>query len=119
MDAAYTAFAAARLRVEQWAQRRTALAERRDLLVFQHEELQVAAIAVGEADALAQERERLRHAERLRQACHDGEALLYSGHSAMVSTLGRLGHQLAELGAIAPALAASAELVENGRVQLE
>lgn len=119
MAAAYEAFAAARLRVEQGAQRRAALAERRDLLVFQHEELHAAAVAVGEADALAQERERLRHAERLRQACHDGEALLYSGHSAMVATLGRLGHQLAELGGIAPALAASAELVESGRVQLE
>ena len=44
---------------------------------------------------------------------------LYSGQGAVVGLLGRLQHQLAELGAIVPALAEVAGLVDNGRVQLE
>ncbi len=94
-------------------------AERRELLEFQHAELRDAAIQPGEEAALRAEREQLRHAERLQQACRDGEAQLYSGDAAVVDAIGRLAARLAELAAIAPALAAAGELIDTARVQLE
>ena len=119
MADAFAAFAAARREREELARHSAALADRRELLEFQHRELSEADAQPGEDAALRQERELLRHAERLEAACREGESLLYSGHHAMVGALGRLHAQLAELGAIAPALSDAAALVDSGRVQLE
>jgi DNA repair protein RecN (Recombination protein N) len=119
MAEAFAAFADARRQREDLTRRAAALAERRDLLEFQQRELSEAAARPGEEATLRQERELLRHAERLEGACREGEGLLYSGHSAMVGTLARLQNQLAELAPIAPALGDVAALVESGRVQLE
>ena len=119
MADAFAAFAAARREREELARHSAALADRRELLEFQHRELYEADAQPGEDAALRQERELLRHAERLEAACREGESLLYSGHHAMVGALGRLHAQLAELGAIAPALSDAAALVDSGRVQLE
>jgi DNA repair protein RecN (Recombination protein N) len=119
MADAYAAFASARQRRDEIQRTGSALLERRELLEFQHAELIGAAVEPGEEQALREERERLRHAERLLQVCRTGESALYSGQSAIGSTLGRLGNQLTELGAIAPQLAAVAELVESSRAQIE
>lgn len=119
MAAAFTAWRAAAERLEGLERARAALAERRDLLEFQHTELSDAAVHAGEEAELRSERELLRHAERLQQVCRDGEAMLYSGQAATVSGLTRLAAQLNELAAIAPALGAAAELIDSGRVQLE
>jgi DNA repair protein RecN (Recombination protein N) len=116
---AYAAFAAARRRRDEQRARAAALIERRDLLEFQQRELAAAAPQPGEDSTLRQERELLRHAERLQSACRDGDAALYSGHGAIVSALGRLQAQLDELSKVAPLLTPIAELVESGRVQLE
>jgi DNA repair protein RecN (Recombination protein N) len=119
MADAFAAFAAARRDREELARQSAALADRRESLEFQYRELSEADAQPGEDAALRQEREILRHAERLEGACREGESLLYSGHHAMVGALGRLHAQLAELGAIAPALGDAAALVDSGRVQLE
>jgi DNA repair protein RecN (Recombination protein N) len=119
MAVAYAAHRAARERLETLVSARATVAERRELLEFQHVELSDAAVRAGEDAELRAERELLRHAERLQQVCRDGEAMLYSGPAATVAALARLGGQLGELAAIAPALGAAAELVEGGRVQLE
>ncbi|MDX2168830.1 MAG: DNA repair protein RecN [Deltaproteobacteria bacterium] len=116
---AYAAFAAARRRRDEQQARAAALVERRDLLEFQQRELSAAAPRAGEEAALREERELLRHAERLQSACREGDVALYSGHGAMVSALARLQAQLDELSTVAPLLAPIAELVEGGRVQLE
>jgi DNA repair protein RecN (Recombination protein N) len=119
MAAAYRDWRAARERLAGLEREGAARAERRELLEFQHAELREAAIEPGEEAALRTEREQLRHAERLQQVCRDGEALLYSGDAAVTGPLGRLVARLAELASIAPALAASSELIETARVQLE
>ncbi len=119
MAAAHADYRAARERVETLDRERAALAERRDLLEFQYAELSAAAAAAGEEAEGRRERELLRHAERLQQVCRDGEAMLYSGHAATVSALGRLSTQLSELAAIAAPLASAAELIDTARVQLE
>jgi DNA repair protein RecN (Recombination protein N) len=117
--AATAAWSAATLRLDTLERRRAALEERRDLLEYQYAELAAATVEVGEEVALRQERELLRHAERVQQVCREGEAMLYSGDGAIATTLARLTTRLSELAAIASQLSAPADLVETGRVQLE
>jgi DNA repair protein RecN (Recombination protein N) len=119
MTDAFAAYAEARHRREEHARRAADVAQRRDLLEFQQRELSAAAPRPGEEATLRQDRELLRHAERIEAICREGESLLYAGEGAMVGALSRLQHQLAELGAIAPAHGETAGLVDSGRVQLE
>lgn len=119
MADAFAAYAAARRQRDEMGRRAADLATRRDLLEFQQRELSAAAAQAGEEAALRQDRELLRHAERIETVCREGESLLYAGQGAMVGALARLQHQLGELSAIAPALGEVAGLIDGGRVQLE
>jgi len=117
--AAHAELSAAQRHRDELARRAAALEERRDLLEFQRQELSAAAPCAGEEASLRSERELLRHAGKLQDACGSGEASLYSGHGAMVAVLARLHAQIAELAGIAAPLAPIAELIESGRLQLE
>jgi DNA repair protein RecN (Recombination protein N) len=117
--AAHAALTAAQRERDALSRRMTALAERRDILQFQQDELSAAAPRSGEDAALRAERDLLRHATKLQDACATGEATLYSGHGAIVAALGRLQAQLGELAGIAAPLAPIVELIESGRIQLE
>ncbi|HSQ00126.1 MAG TPA: DNA repair protein RecN [Candidatus Dormibacteraeota bacterium] len=119
MADAFAIYAEARRQRDELSRRAADLAQRRDLLEFQQRELSAAAPRPGEEASLRQDRELLRHAERIEAICREGESLLYSGQGAMVGALTRLQHQLAELSTIAPALGEVAGLVDSGRVQLE
>lgn len=119
MAAAFARFAQARRERDDHTRHATEVAQRRDLLEFQQRELSAAAPRAGEEEALRQERELLRHAERIETICREGETLLYAGKGAMVGALTRLQHQLAELSRLVPALGEVAALVDTGRVQLE
>jgi len=119
MAAAYAALAAARATLHELRQRRDTRQERQELLRFQIQELAAAAVEPDEESALRRERETVRHAERLQQACHDAEVTLYSGESAMTSALARIATQLKELTRIDEALGEPAELIDTARVQLE
>lgn len=119
MADAFARYADARRAREDLARRAADISQRRDLLEFQQRELAAATPRAGEEEALRQERELLRHAERIESTCREGETLLYSGKSAMVGALSRLQHQLAELSRLLPALAEVAGLLDTGRVQLE
>lgn len=116
---AFALYVDARRQREERARRAATVSERRELLEFQQRELDEAALRNGEEAELRQDRELLRHAERLELVCRSGESLLYSGQGAVVGPLGRLHNQLAEVAAIAPALGEVAALIESGRVQLE
>ncbi len=119
MAEAFADFAEARRQRDELTRRAADVAQRRDLLEFQQRELSAAAARAGEEETLRQDRELLRHAERIEAICREGESLLYAGQGAMVGALGRLQHQLAELTAIAPMLGDAAGLVDSSRVQLE
>lgn len=119
MAAAYGALAAARAALRQLEEQRAQQHERRDLLAFQVDELASAAVEPGEEDRLRQERERLRHAERLQQVCTAAEAALYSEEGAAITTLARLGAQLREAASIDPAFAEPIELMSTAQAQLE
>ena len=115
----FAGYVEARRQRDECARLAATVAERRDLLEFQQRELATAAPLPGEEAELRQDRELLRHAERLETVCREGEALLYSGQGAMLGPLARLQQQLAELSPIAPPLGEIASLVDSGRVQLE
>jgi DNA repair protein RecN (Recombination protein N) len=119
MATAYDALAAARTGLQELQRLRAQQQERRDLLAFQLDELTAAGIEPGEHEPLRQERERLRHAERLQQLCAAAEGALYASEEATVTTLARLGAQLHEATLIDPAFGEPHELLQAARAQLE
>lgn len=95
------------------------LAERRDLLEFQRNELRNLAPVTGEESQLRAERERLRYAERIARICNDGETALYADNNAMVTRLAKLRDEVESLAVAVPDLKSPADLVEQGRLHLE
>lgn len=79
--------------------------EREDFLRFQLAELEQAALAPGEDEALRAERERTRGAERFAAACARGEEALYAGDGAAAARIAAVARELAALAALDPALA--------------
>ena len=77
-------------------------AARVDLLTFQRDEIARAALQPGEDEALALERGRLAHAERLQRLSAEGYALLYERDGAVLEQLAAVWKRVAELAAIDP-----------------
>ncbi len=98
-------------------------AEREDFLSFQLEEIDDVAPREGEEAELEAERNRLRHAARLRESTQRAAFRLYEGEGAIDDDLGRLSADLSSACAIDASLesfvraidAARAELVETAR----
>ena len=95
------------------------MAARRELLSFQSQELTRVAPVEDEWDQLEREREILRHAERLRNAAAEAEALLYSGDGAVLDLVARTATRLDELRALDPELGAVADLLADVRPVME
>ncbi len=95
------------------------LAARRELLTFQSQELARVAPREGEVPELEREREVLRHAERLRQAAAEAEAVLYAGDGAVLDVVTRMRTRLDELRALDPELGAVADLLAEVRPAVE
>ena len=93
--------------------------ERAELLRFQIAELEGVAPEVDEETRLQQERELLRHAEQLAQACQQGELALYSGEDAASPLVARVLHQIRELVRIDPQLGEITALLESAHAQLD
>ncbi|MBN2645876.1 MAG: DNA repair protein RecN [Desulfuromonadaceae bacterium] len=93
--------------------------QRQDLLAFQRDELQLAALRVGECDELTQERLRLQYAERLCSSCGQGEELLYAGEGAVCEQLGALARQLDGLLKVEPRLQEPLQAVNESLYALE
>lgn len=121
------ATAAARYReLTEWEARLAAsragadgVAARRELLTFQVQELMRVAPAEGEYEALGRERDVLRHAERLRGAASDAEAVLYAGDDAVLDVVTRVAGRLADVADLDPELGAVARSLEEIRPALE
>ncbi|MGD9905608.1 MAG: DNA repair protein RecN, partial [Vicinamibacterales bacterium] len=92
---------------------------RLELVDFQLAELRKARPIAGEDDALAQQREVLRHAGRLHTLCGEAYALLYDDEAAALSTLGQVWKRVGELAAIDPTFAPHAAAREALKAQLE
>ncbi len=94
-------------------------AERRELLEFQVSEIKQAEIAPGEDDELEQERQRLRHAERLHETVDRCVDLLYGADGAVVEGLSSIGKELEAVSSIDQALSPLAGRLETASFELE
>jgi DNA repair protein RecN (Recombination protein N) len=119
MRDSHRALADARQRLEQIDARLSAKSAREELLRSQIEELAGTRLRADEEADLRQQRERIRHAERILRLCQEAETTLYSGDGAIVSEITRLVARLSDLHALVPALVASTDLIETACVQLE
>ena len=110
--AAREAIAAARADVE-------AARERAEMLRAQAEELVRAGLVPGEEEALAAERARLVHAERLAVLAHAAEEGIYSGDGAVIDGIGRALVALREAVGLDASLGRVCALVESALAELE
>lgn len=76
--------------------------QRADLLRFQIQEIDQAQVRAGEDDELEAERQRLRHAERLRQASSEALQALYEDDVSAAVLLGRARSRLEEISRLDP-----------------
>ena len=93
--------------------------QRRELLEFQCREIQQAEIAHGEDSDLEQERQRLRHGQRLYETAGRCFERLYGEEGAVVEQLSGIVKELQGLNDIDPSLAPVAEAVHETSIQLE
>ena len=93
--------------------------EREDFVRFALEEITSAAPQPGELDALAAERDRLRHAEELVEGALGTERALTGGQTAAAPAVGEALRTVERLAGIDPALAPLVERLESARIELE
>jgi DNA repair protein RecN (Recombination protein N) len=79
-------------------------ARREDLLRFQVQEIEQAGLLSDEEEQLRSERQRLVHANRLRELAHEAHLELQADEQAVLTRLGRVGRTLTELVQIDPAM---------------
>jgi DNA repair protein RecN (Recombination protein N) len=119
MRARFTAMSGARQALEERRTAQRAANERLDLIRFQHDELERAALVPGEEAELQSERTRLAYADRLWSLAGSAEAATYSGEASAVDTLGRALGSLREAERLDPDLAPTRTLVETALAELE
>jgi DNA repair protein RecN (Recombination protein N) len=78
--------------------------KREDLLRFQVQEIEQAGLLPNEEEQLRSERQRLVHANRLRELAHEAHVELQADEQAVLTRLGRVGRTLTELVQIDPAM---------------
>src|SRR5262245_19316576 len=77
---------------------------REDMLRFQVREIEQGGLFPGEEEQLRSERQRLVHAHRLRELVHAAHVELQEDDQAVLSRLGRIGRNLAELAQTDPTM---------------
>ncbi len=104
-------------------QRTRELAEKRKrekgLLQAQSEEIAHARLRAEEEEELEAKKNILLHAEKLYQACLEGEELLYESENAIIGRLGRYGNKLREMANIDTGLQGAVDLVVAALANME
>ncbi len=93
--------------------------DREDVLRFQLKEIEALAPEPGEIGALAAERDRLKHAEKLLAAARGAEDAIYSRERSIADELAQLGRALEEAAGVDARLRGPAERLEAARAELE
>ena len=119
MGDAFRALEAADRALAEALERVRGRGEREDVLRFQLREIDELDPKPGEIASLSEERERLRHAERLVQAAGAGEDVIYARDGAICEELAAVAARLSEAADIDPRLAPMLGAVEAARAQLE
>ncbi len=94
-------------------------AQREDMLRFQKNEIEAAALKPGEDDELAKEQKVLANSERLAALCSMVDETLYSSDDSVLANLKKAINGLSDILEIDNRLAGAVELCESGRVQIE
>jgi DNA repair protein RecN (Recombination protein N) len=94
-------------------------AQRLDLLRFQVDEIETAALRPGEEEELEEERRRLAHAEELMQLAGETVETLYEGDGSVAAVLARLQRSLERLEALDPSAPVDAEAIKGARFTAE
>jgi len=94
-------------------------AEELELLQFQEHEIESAAMAPDEDIALEQERQRLRHAERLKQTVYHSVDTLYGAAGSIIERLVEIRKALESAAQIDTTLTPNAENIGSTAFQLE
>jgi len=119
MRARWDALVGARAALEERQAAQRVARDRGDLLRFQLDELEKAALVPGEDAELARERARLAHAERLGNLVGSAESGVYSGEASAVDVLGRALASLREAERLDPGLESMRALIEQSLAELE
>jgi DNA repair protein RecN (Recombination protein N) len=94
-------------------------ARREDLLRFQVQEIERASLLSDEEEQLRGERQRLVHANRLRELAHEAHLELQADEQAVLTRLGRVGRTLAELVQIDPAMGDCEHIATESAIPLK
>jgi DNA repair protein RecN (Recombination protein N) len=90
-----------------------------DILKFQIEELERAQLAIGEDEALEEERRRLQNVEKLTLLCAQSYALVYEDNDAALTRVRLAAKQIEELGGYESRFRDYLEGLESARAVLE
>jgi len=93
--------------------------KREDLLRFQVQEIEQAGLLPDEEAQLRSERQRLMHANRLRELAHEAHAELQADEQAVLTRLGRVGRTLTELVQIDPAMGDCEHIATESAIPLK
>ena len=105
--------------VERRRREREQKAKERELMAFQSREIETAGIRLGEDEALKQERQVLRFAERLLEFAQTSEGRLYGEEGSVIEKLQTILHQGRELSRIDPSLWEPLKTLEGVLTQVE
>lgn len=119
MQAAYRTLQSAHDALREHSERTEKREEREDLLRYQIREIEQLAPRPGEQAELAEERERLRHSERLTELTGQAEDVLYARDEAVCSELARVLRGVEEAAALDPRLSRLAEQLASAHRELE
>jgi DNA repair protein RecN (Recombination protein N) len=93
--------------------------EKEDYLKFQLNEIENAALTIGEDERLGEEKLKLVNAERLEASASSAYEELYEKENSVLGTLQKLSNDFKEIAKIDPKLNEVAESIEKGMLQLE
>lgn len=116
---AHATLADAAAELEALQRRYRERADREDLLRFQVDEIDALGLRDGEDRELEEERERLRHAERLARAAGGAEEALYAQDDSLSEALGRIAQEVREAAEIDASLAPLADRIDEALAQIE
>ncbi|MDP2384440.1 MAG: DNA repair protein RecN [Nitrospirota bacterium] len=90
-----------------------------DMLRFQSQEIEQAGLLPDEEERVRHERQRLVHANRLRELAHEAYVELQADEQAVLTRLGRIERTLAELAQTDPAMGDCEQVAKDSAIQLK
>jgi DNA repair protein RecN (Recombination protein N) len=94
-------------------------ARHEDMLRFQAQEIEQAGLLPDEEERFRSERQRLVHANRLRELVHEAYVELQTDEQAVLTRLGRIGRTIAELAQTDPTMSDCEQTASESAIQLK